>query len=76
MSCTASSLLTAAAANGYFGLEDRGLKIAILQMLCAGGAGQIYSGSGEPTVTPSASQALYINTDDGTLRSWYSNAWH
>jgi len=69
--------MASAASAGYYGLEDRSLKMAILYMLCQGGAGGILtSGVGEPTSTPSSSLAIYINTTDGSLRTWYGGAWH
>lgn len=39
MACDANTLMAQAAANGYYGLDDRSLKIAILQLLCSGGGG-------------------------------------
>lgn len=39
MSCSVTSLLSSAAANGFFSLQDRELRIAILQLLCSGTAG-------------------------------------
>ena len=36
MSCDAGTLMRAAAANGYYGLDERDLKIAMLQLLCSG----------------------------------------
>lgn len=39
MACDANTLMAAAAANGYEGLSDRGLKMCILELLCSGGGG-------------------------------------
>jgi hypothetical protein len=46
--CTASTLLSTAAANGYFGLDDRSLKIAALQLLCSASNVTPTSGTGSP----------------------------
>jgi hypothetical protein len=39
MACDAKTLLAQAAANGYYNLDSRNLKIALLQLLCDGGGG-------------------------------------
>lgn len=41
MACDANTLMAAAAANGYYGLDHRELKMALLQLLCSGGSGSI-----------------------------------
>ena len=41
-----------------------------------GGGAQVFSGSGAPTLTPTVSSALYVDTDTGQIWQWYSSAWH
>lgn len=35
-----------------------------------------FSGSGDPAVSPVATTAFYVDTDDGTIWFWYNGAWH
>ncbi len=83
--CNVDSLLSQA---NCFACQSPGLwPILELQLLCnilsAGGGGgggqQVFSGAGDPTaggVVPAVSNALYIDTNTGTLYQWYSNLWH
>lgn len=77
---SATTQLQAANTNGFGGLEDRNLKICIAQMLSdlttTGATPEILSGSGAPVNDPGTDQAIYINTDNGALSTWYSGAWH
>lgn len=84
MACTANSLLASAAASGYYGLDDRNLKLAILYMLCSGGAGGggsggLSQGSGAPVTAPTDATVTnaYFDTDTGTMYYWNttSQAW-
>lgn len=76
--------MASAAANGYYGLDDRDLKIATLELLCEGGGGgggttQVYTGNGAPAIVPAATAAIYIQKDSvpaGILWLWYDAAWH
>lgn len=84
MACDANTLMAQAAANGYYGLDDRSLKIAILQLLCSGGGGGasgggVTAGAGAPSSVPASGAALYIQTDSvppGIIWEYYSGTWH
>ena len=58
------------------------LDIKILNAITGGGGGggggitQVFSGAGAPTVTPTVSAAIYINTSNGSLYEWYGGSWH
>jgi len=39
MACNVNTLLAQAASNGFFALQDRELRISVLQLLCNGGGG-------------------------------------
>lgn len=62
--------MAAAAAGGYYGLEDRSLKMAILYMLCIGGAGgaggAVGSVNPEGVVTANPG-STYYNTANSTF---------
>jgi hypothetical protein len=36
----------------------------------------LYSGGGAPSVTPTNSVAIYVNTNGPTIYYWYNSAWH
>ncbi len=69
MACDAQTLINAAAANGYYALEDRSIKMAILYMLCSSGAGGAgLSGSGSPQGVVSANPGqTYVDTAGHTF---------
>ena len=52
------------------------------QMVAGGGGGgaqDVFTGTGNPTVTPSTSAALYIQQDSippGIIWQWYGGVWH
>lgn len=66
--CNANTLLTTAATNGYMGLDDRGLKIAALQLLCNYGNTTPTSGVGSPegVVTGDVGRT-YLRTSDNSF---------
>ena len=41
-----------------------------------GGGGGVTCGSGAPVAAPSGACALYVNTDDGVIFSYFGGAWH
>lgn len=59
--------MAAAAANGYYGLSDRNLKIALLQLMCSGSTGGggavggVTNGNGAPTAATTGN--LYVQWD-------------
>jgi hypothetical protein len=84
MTCNPETLMQSAACLDC--LTTKQLEMVKAYLLCQlftmGGSGalsalkQVFSGSGEPTITPTATDAIWINTDDQTMRTWFSNAWH
>lgn len=62
-----------------FADPKRKLMVKELWALASGGGGTL-GGTGAPTSTPTASYALYIQTDStpnpGLLWEWYGGAWH
>ena len=76
--------MAAAAANGYYGLDDRDLKIALLQLLCSSsggvGSGGVTCGTGVPTSVPSGGCGIYIQTDSlplpGAYWSYFNGQWN
>lgn len=79
MACDANSLIATAMANGYGGMSDRDLKMALLASACAGGGSSgsgVSCGAGAPVAAPSGNCGLYIDTNTGDLYEYYSGAWH
>ena len=83
MSCTATSLIATAMANGYAGLSDRDLKMALVAAACAGGGGSgggVTCGAGAPVAAPASGCGLYIDSNTGTLYEYYDSGgggtWH
>ena len=56
------------------------IKVSLLCQIAAGGGGgggaSIECTTGIPTTTPTASCALAIDENDGTIFEWYQNSWH
>lgn len=55
------------------------LELALLAQIVAnggGGGGGTTCGAGAPVAAPSTTCALYIDTNTGTLYSYYGGAWH
>ena len=50
--------------------------LAAISNISGGGGGAVACGAGVPVAAPSGACALYIDTTDGTLYSYYSGAWH
>lgn len=65
MSCNINTLLSSAASNGFFSLQDRELRICVLQLLCDQAP---QSGIVDPNgaVTGSPGQT-YVNTASGKV---------
>ena len=77
MACDAQSLITAAMANGYAKLSDRGLLEALVASACAGSSsGGVSCGAGAPVAAPATPCAFYIDTNNGVIYSYYGGAWH
>lgn len=86
MTCTPQALLSAATSAGFTRMSMMQLEVVMTYLLCnlAGGGGglgeqEVFSGNyggGVPTDTPTASSALGIDTSNGVVWQWYSNAWH
>ena len=80
MACDANSLMALAMSNGYAGMSDRDLKMALLASACAGGgsgaSSPVTCGVGAPVAAPAGACALYIDTNTGDLYEYYSGAWH
>jgi len=84
MSCDASTLMQEAAANGYYGLGDRDLKIATLQLICSLSTSGSSGGSclsrsvGPPVTAPAVGCPVAINITDTGAWYWYdtgASAW-
>ena len=86
MACNVDQLLDDACTNKFTCLPTlRHYDIVLAQLLCelvttlqtgSGGTQEVFSGSGAPNVSPTATAAIWINTDDGSLYEWYLGAWH
>lgn len=63
MSCNVNTLLSQAATNGFFALQDRDLRISILQLLCSGGAGSVQLVSRFASVATSGTGATPLYSD-------------
>ncbi len=80
MACDATSLIATAMGNGYAGMSDRDLKMAVLASACAGGGGggigSVVCQAGPPVAAPPSGCGLSIDTTNGDLWKYYSGGWH
>ena len=86
--CDLTTLQTDACTNGFAqaAQDETMFRAILLQLACniasgggPGGAQQVFSGNyggGEPSQTPTADEAIAIDTSTGDLWKWYSGAWH
>ena len=53
-------------------------RILLVKMLNATvtGSGGITGGAGAPVAAPTSTNAIYVDTNTGTLYVYYSGAWH
>ena len=80
MACSIATLLASAGANGFTNLQDRELRICILQLLCdisnflVPPQTCLVCDTVDPTAVPTCSCALAMNLTDSTLWYWDKNA--
>jgi len=63
MACNVNTLLAQAAAGGFFGCQDRELRIAIIQLLCNGGGGSTQLINRFASVASSGTGATQLYSD-------------
>jgi len=80
MPCDAQTLISNAVSNGYSGMSDRDLKMAVLAAACAGGGGGpsgLSCGVGIPVAAPIGTCGFYIRQQgvSTALYAWDGAAW-
>ena len=79
MACNSTTLKTNACTNGFAqAASDEVLfRALMLQLLCnLSTGGNVTSGVGNPTSSPTSDAAIYFDTSTGAQWNWYSGAWH